>query len=324
MNNMIIKRLEEARGSAVSGEELAKLLNVSRVTISKRILKLKEEGYDIESVSNKGYTLSNTNDIINEESIKNYLKDTIFNNIIIFKEIDSTNDYLKSITNKNVEEGTVVISDNQLGGKGRKGRSFVCKPNKGIYMSMLLRPNIELNDASILSALSAVAIVRVLRNIYEINATIKWVNDIFIDGLKVSGILSEASIELDTLTYEYIIIGIGINVHNLIEDFPIGLRNKVTSLDLNTSEFIIRNKLIGEILNEFNSIYSSMKSKEIIEEYKSYSCLINKNVYIVDQKELGMLKVIDIDDKANLVVKDKLGNILNLNSKEVSVLPDEN
>lgn len=318
MKDKIIKIILDNKNDFISGEELSNKLGVSRAAIWKHIKKLKEEGYNIESVNKKGYRLMNIpGDLLTFENIT-YNLDTKFigKKIHYLKTVDSTNDYLKKIGDNELE-GTVVISEEQTNGKGRLGRSWHSKSGDGIWLSILLKPNIVPYKAPFITMIAGVSIVKALRNL-GINADIKWPNDIIINNKKVCGVLTELSAEIERVNY--IIVGIGINVKNT--DFPEELKDKATSL-YNEGYRIERVDIVKNIFCEFEKLYDKYiefddKSK-VLELFRRYSNTINKDVYLIKDNEKELVKCIDINEEGNLIVKDVNGNLREVFSGEVSL-----
>ena len=318
MRSKIIEVILNSGEDFVSGEELSKRLGISRTAIWKHINTLKEEGYDIESVNKKGYRLiSSPDDLLNPQNLyHNLTTDTIGKKIIHLDSIDSTNDYLKKIGN-DVQEGTVVISEEQTKGKGRLGRNWQSKSKEGIWMSIILKPEILPYKAPFITLIAGAAIVKALNDL-QVPAKIKWPNDIIINNKKLSGILTELSAETERVNY--VVVGIGMNVKNL--DFDEELEEKATSL-YKESYYLSRVEVISNILCEFEKLYKGYIEKNDKEETlsicKEYSAILNKEIYIIKGDEKELVKCIDINKDGNLVVKDNNNNVQEILSGEVSI-----
>jgi len=303
----------------ISGQKISEECGVSRTSIWKYINSLKEDGYVIESVSRNGYKLISCPDLLRYEEIKGFL-DTkyIGNKILHFDSIDSTNIYAKGIA-KDQRDGTVVTAEQQTLGKGRLGRNWVSPSKKGIYFSIILKPNLQPNKVAKLTLIGAAAVNLALRDI-QVNSKIKWPNDIVIDGKKVCGILTEMSCELNIINY--IVIGIGINANLDESDFSDDLKDKASSLKIATGKNIQRNKLLALVLNHFEKLYDSfvgdLDIKETIEICRKHSALIGKEIQIIHNGNIKLGKAIDISDEGELVVKFEDG-IKHIYSGEVSV-----
>lgn len=319
----VLEYLEERRGEPISGTELAERLSVSRNAVWKAIKSLQKEGYVISGVTNRGYILDDSNDILSRQSIEPFLQGMARElRLEVYKSVTSTNTVAKTMAMDGEPEGKVIIAEEQTKGKGRMGRSFYSPKGTGIYFSILLRPQMKAEEALFITTSAAVAVARAIEKISDCKAQIKWVNDIYCDGKKVCGILTEAGVDFESQGLEYAVLGIGINVAKPAGDFPEELQDKATSLfgdKPNQAE--TRSRLVAEVLNEFWECYRQGATKEYLTEYRERSFLIGQQVYVVNQEELGLARVIDIDEEARLVVQRQNGTLQALSSGEVSVKP---
>ncbi|KNF07823.1 bifunctional ligase/repressor BirA [Gottschalkia purinilytica] len=321
MKEAIIRILKENEEEFISGQEISNKLNVSRTAIWKYIKLLKEEGYNIDSVSRKGYRLLSSPDIVTYEEIKPFLNTkNIGKKIIHFDSINSTNIKGKALADNGEEEGVVVIAEEQTGGKGRLGRNWVSPKGKGIWMSIILRPNIDPMDATKITQIAAASVYTGLEEI-GIESHIKWPNDIVLNGKKICGILTEMSGEM--IKINYLVVGIGINANIDYNDFPKEVREKATSIKEELGKEVSRKQIIGNILNNFEKLYNEFLEKGNIESSikicRDRSILIGKKIKIISKgKEIERLAV-DITDTGELIVKDNLGEITKIISGEVSV-----
>ncbi len=233
----------------------------------------------------------------------------------MFNSIDSTNKYIKENINKN---GTVVIANEQIQGVGRNGRSFL-SPAEGVYFSFLVTPNLDFADVQNITICVAVAVTNALKNIFGIDFDIKWVNDIYFNGKKLCGILSEITISKESKKIDKVIIGIGINTGEV----PKEISDIATSLCDITDKKISRNKIIAEILNQFENIYINNILKgdiiDIISTYKSRLFIIDKKVTVIGREENFTCVVKDINNNGELIVLKDDGTELSLNSGEISL-----
>ena len=318
MRDKIIEVILNSGADFVSGEELSKKLGISRTAIWKHINILREEGYDIESVNKKGYRLiGSAKDLLNPQNIYHNLKTEIIGkNVIHLESVDSTNDYLKKIGN-DVQEGTVVISEEQTKGKGRLGRNWQSKSKEGIWMSIILKPEIIPYKAPFITLIAGAAIVKALNNL-QVPAKIKWPNDIIINNKKVSGILTELSSEIERINY--VVVGIGMNVKNL--DFDKELEEKATSL-YKENYHLSRVEIVSQVLYEFEKLYNDYivndYKEETIKICKEYSAILNKDIYIIKGDEKELVKCVDISNNGNLIVRDGNNNVQEIFSGEVSI-----
>ena len=264
-------------------------------------------------------TLDNDDEFMWGEELSKKLElntNFIGKNIIHLETVDSTNDYLKKINNQ-VEDGTVVISDEQTKGKGRLGRKWQSKSREGIWMSIILKPEIIPYKAPFITLIAGASIVKALNNL-QVPAKIKWPNDIIINNKKVSGILTELSADIEKTNY--IIVGIGINVNN--SEFDRDLKEKATSLYKEHYK-LSKVDIVTEILHELEKLYKDYIDRDCKEETlkicKEYSAIINKYVYIVKENEKELVKCVDINKEGNLIVRDSNNKLKEIISGEVSI-----
>ena len=212
----VLQILYNSKGSEVSGEEIAKSLCVSRNSVWKSVNSLKKDGYLIYTSPN-GYMLDMQKELFTESNIKKYLKDD--RKILLFDIIDSTNNMAKQLAQNGEGEGTVVIAKSQTNGKGRMGRSFISSSENGLYLTIILRPRVSVDKCVNITVLGAVSLCEAIEELCGVECQIKWVNDIYINEKKVSGILTEASINFEGGTMQYAVIGMGINVYEPVGGF---------------------------------------------------------------------------------------------------------
>jgi BirA family biotin operon repressor/biotin-[acetyl-CoA-carboxylase] ligase len=313
--------LENNRGENISGAELARKLSVSRNAVWKAVKSLQEEGYSITSALNKGYCLSNENDIISVQSIAKYLnEDTKKLMLEVHKEVTSTNSILKEYAEKGEQEGKVIVAEKQSSGRGRMNRSFYSPEGTGIYLSILLKPNLTFQESLLITTTAAVAVAEAIEKVSGCEAKIKWVNDIYCKGKKVCGILTEASLDMESGALKYAVLGIGINVLKPAGDFPEELKDiaaAVFDAELYSSD--ARSLLAAEVLNNFWKYYKKIGVDSCLGEYRKRSFLIGKDIYVISGSEQKKAKAIDIDEQYRLIVKLQDGSIEPLSSGEVSV-----
>lgn len=319
MRKKIINILKNNVGDYISGEDISNKLGITRAGIWKHIKALRESGYEVESVSNRGYKLINTPDVITEEEVNEYLKTKYVGRTYKhFNEIDSTNTQCKRECSENIVEGMVIVAEEQSKGKGRLGRSWSSPKGTGIWMSIILTPDIAPVLAPKITIIGAAAVYNALKDM-NINVGIKWPNDIVIDGKKVCGILTEMNAEIDRVNY--VVMGMGINVNT--EEFPEELRDKATSLRIQCGENINRKELVGKILNYTEYYYDLFKEtgsiKEVINICKKGSVVLGKEIRVINGRSEIICKAIDIDEDGELIVKYEDESIHKVISGEVSV-----
>lgn len=316
----VLKILEENKGKNISGEEIAKKLNISRTSIWKAINALRSEGYTINAVTNKGYSLATNTDFISKEGISLYLNNKYSKiDIYTYKLVSSTNDVAKTLALNGAKHGTVIISEEQSAGKGRLGRVFYSPANTGIYMSIILRPNLTAMDSVLITTSASVAICNAIQKVTGIECQIKWINDIYLNNKKVGGILTEASTNFESGTIDYLILGIGLNFNKPKESFPKELETIASSLFSNNNGNINRNILCAEIVNNILSMIPQIKSYDFISEYKKRSIILNNEIVYISAGVSSIGKAIDINNDGSLVVKHDDGSIKVLNSGEVTI-----
>lgn len=304
----------------ISGQELCNYFGVSRTAVWKAVNQLKEEGYAIEAVQNKGYKLLNQPDILSEKEIAGRLMTKfIGKSFYCLKETGSTNTEAKRLMEENSGSGLLVTADAQKSGKGRRGRSWSSPEGSSIYMSIGLKPEFEPQKASMLTLLMAMAVVKGIEKSTGIKTVIKWPNDIVLNKKKICGILTELTMEQDYINS--VVIGVGINVNN--RGFPEELKDTATSLFLESGKKVLRAQLVADIVKEFEQYYEKFL-KELslaffVQEYDSY--LINKNamVRVLDPKGQfdGIAK--GINEAGELLVEKEDGQVIEIYAGEVSV-----
>ena len=306
VRDSILELFEQNKGKALSGEEMARMLGVSRASVWKAVQSLWQDGYPVAGAPNRGYTLE-ANDILSAAGVKPFLQSDWF--VQVLDKVDSTNTEVRRRAQGGAPHRTVVAANMQTDGRGRRGKTFFSPHGTGLYFSVLLRPKMNLQDAALITCRVAVAVARAVEALAGLEAQIKWVNDIYINGKKVCGILSEAASDLESGGVEYIVVGIGINVST--KDFPEELRDVAASIP----EGINRNRLMAEVLNQLDVCLDG----DCMEEYKKRSCVLGKQIEVIypDRKEAAT--ALDIDGEGRLVVRDSLGNLKLLYSGEISI-----
>ena len=303
MKTEILKMLRETEGY-VSGQELCNKFGVSRTAIWKVINQLKEQGYVIDSVQNKGYHITKAPDVMTEEELQSCRKTKwAGQEIAYFDEIDSTNIKAKELAEQGYPNGTLVVADQQVSGRGRRGRSWESPSGTGIFMTLMLKPEINPNNASMLTLVAALAVAKAIKDVTGLDAQIKWPNDIVINGKKICGILTEMSAQFDYINH--IVIGIGINVHN--EVFSDEIAHMASSLLLESQgKKFRRAEIIEKILEYFEEYYEIYLETEdltaLTGEYNRILVNMNKQVRVLDPKDEFEGKAMGITAKGELIV----------------------
>lgn len=311
----------------VSGQNLSNQLGVSRTAIWKVINQLKEEGYMIEAVPNKGYRIVAYPDIITAEEIKSILRTKeIGKEVLYYDMVDSTNTKAKQLAEQENTHGLLVIAEQQEMGKGRRGKNWNSQKGTGIWMSLIIKPKIKPVSASMLTLVAALAVTKAIRQMGEqeenrnnLEAKIKWPNDIVVNGKKVCGILTEMSSELDYI--HHVVIGIGINAN--IEKFPDEINHIATSLLLEGKKHIKRSQLVAFVLEAFEAYYIKFLKTENLEtmitEYNQWLINYEEEVKIIEENVTytGVAKGITATGELIVILPD--GTRKEVVSGEVSV-----
>lgn len=239
-------------------------------------------------------------------------------NITIFQELDSTNNYLKKLGSQGEKVNQLVIAESQTGGRGRMGRSFFSPNGTGIYFSLLLHPKISAEKSLLLTVMAAVSVAETVMKYNENDVKIKWVNDIYIDGKKVCGILTEGSINADQ-KLDYAVVGIGINVVAPENGFPDDIKDIATAIFPGNTEENIKEKIVADVVNRFFQMYNG-DDYDFIRRYKEYSYLTGKEINIISGETIRPATVLGITDDCHLLVKNVKGVVEEISSGDVSVM----
>lgn len=325
MKQKILRLLRENSDRFISGEEISSILQVSRTAIWKHINSLRDGGYVIESVSGQGYRLLDYPDAINKEELMLKKETEVFGREIhVFEKVVSTNDVARKLAAQGAPEGTIVIAEQQMQGKGRMGRSWVSTPQKGIWFSFVLRPKIMPAFAAQLIFVSAVAVCRALRRSTGLEITIKWPNDLILEGKKIVGILTELSAEIDMVNY--LVVGVGINANHRPEDFPAAIREKAGSLALAAGRSFRRTDLLLQVLKELEAEYREYHEagfSNVIERWKALNSTLGKEVMVISGDEKFSGWAYNLDESGRLLVQREDGSVSAVIAGDVSVRAKE-
>lgn len=293
----------------ISGEALAAKLGKSRAAVWKAVKALQKDGYSIDAVTNRGYRLSEDNDILNAALVQSKLRDDI--EVIYYPSIDSTNTQAKRLINEGKNNTMLIICDEQTAGRGRQGKSFYSPALTGIYMSFVTHPMTALQNAVTATTAAAVAVCRAVERLTDKKPKIKWVNDVYLDGKKICGILTEAVSDFETQTVNSVIIGIGMNIKMI--DFPDDVEN-ASCLGAN----VRRADLIAAIADELYRINNS-EYNDFIDYYRSHSMIIGEKINFIKNGMITPAAAIEIDEAGGLVVQLESGEKTTLRSGEISI-----
>jgi len=312
--------LEENREIAISGEQLAKKLNISRSSVWKAIKSLKEEGYNITATTNKGYRLETGSDVLSFEGMVHWLAPENKNlEIKAYKTIGSTNQAAKKMAMDGEAHGTVIISEEQTQGRGRMGRDFFSPAGSGIYMSLILRPHVYASEAVLVTTAASVGVCRAIKKVTDKDPQIKWVNDIYLEDRKICGILTEAVTNFETGLVECVIIGIGLNFRLPENNFPEELSEVAGSLFGEKPDTLTRNRLAAEIINAVLELCNDLGNRDFLKEYKAHSMVLGHKISVYQHNAWSPARAIDISEDGGLIIENEAGQLQTLNSGEISI-----
>ena len=285
MKTEILKLLRES-GNYISGQELCSKFGVSRTAVWKVINQLKEEGYGIEAVKNKGYRLQITPDVLSSSELRSRIQNEwAGRNIYYYEETGSTNIDAKRLGEEGAVHGTVVVADKQNAGRGRRGRAWESPAGKDIYFTILLRPEFPPDKVSGLTLVMALSVAEAVKGCCGQEAGIKWPNDVVLNGKKICGILTEMTMEMDYV--QHVVIGTGINVN--LDKMPAEIEKTATSILLESGKETTRAELLQKVLERFEINYEiyerDLDLRNMMETYNGYLVNKDRQVRVLDQKE---------------------------------------
>ena len=322
----VLLYLQEHTGEPISGEKMALALNKSRTSIWKAIQSLKKEGYTIDSSTNKGYTLSENNDVLSEQQINQELiqqHHPIDWVIQTMETTTSTNDLAKLYANQNSTTPAIFISEEQTAGRGRLGRKFISPAKSGLYISLCLFPTVALEDLSLITCATAVACVETIEQLTGKSLNIKWVNDLFYQDKKVGGILTEVISDFESQQVQSLIVGMGINLIDSPQSFPEELHSIVGSIFSSKKEYdnssFNRNHFIAQFLEKWTFYYQNLSKRDFIESYKEHSNVIGKFVNVFEGNQTYSAYAKDIDENGHLIIEKEDNTLHSLSYGEVSI-----
>ena len=304
----VLKKLIDSN-DYVSGEMLAKEIGVSRASVWKAIKTRQKAGYDIEGVTKCGYKLNQNNKIVSAQDVKSLLKYDL--DVSYFESIDSTNTYCKRLLAKGKGGEFLVVANNQTAGRGRQGKSFYSPSETGIYFSLVIRPDTSLQNAVTATTAASVAVCKAIEKLTDLKPKIKWVNDVYLNGKKVCGILTEATTDFESGIVDSVIIGIGINISTT--KFPGDVEGAgCLDVDINRSALIA--ETVNELMNIAGGDYASF-----IEYYRSHSMVIGEKIKFIQNGKTTFATALAIDERGGLEVGLESGEKTVLRSGEITV-----
>jgi BirA family biotin operon repressor/biotin-[acetyl-CoA-carboxylase] ligase len=318
----ILAALRSVNEGGVSGAELSQKLGISRAAIWARIEELRQAGYDIEATPHLGYRLVSSPDALHADDLLARLGKTkvIGRDIRVFEETTSTNDVVEKLARDQVKEGVVVFAESQTKGRGRLGRKWISPARKGLWFSVLLRPDLRPQEATQLTVASATALRRAIESATGVKAKIKWPNDILIGGKKVAGILTELSAELDRV--KHLIVGIGVDVNLSAAEFSPDLRKLATSLKIETGRAVSRADLAVVILRELDHDYTRLTGggfEAIADEWEEHCGTMGQSVAIQIGERRIHGRAESLDDDGALLLRTEHGTLERVIGGDVSL-----
>ena len=320
----ILALLRSEAGGFLSGEQLSGQLGLSRTAVWKAVKALRQEGYEIEARTGMGYRLCSAPDVLTEAEIRSFLgtTNTVGSRLLCFDTIDSTNTYARQIALEGAEDGTVVIADSQTAGRGRMGRSFQSPRGKGIYLSVLFRPDLPPERMMSVTALAGLAVCGAVERVCGVRPGLKWPNDPVLGNRKLCGVLTEMALEGETGRVRHLVVGVGINVHHAQEDFQDEVAQIATSLRMELGKPVSRPRLAAALLEELDRMYQALLSGDLTEQLAAYrrDCVnLGKTVQLIGGEERETVTAVDVDEAFGLVVRMADGTERTVRSGEVSV-----
>ena len=305
----------------VSGESIAREAKVSRSAVWKHIENLKKEGYEIEGVKNRGYRLVNVGNHLNEKILASRLSHILTGGVVLKKQVSSTNKLLRQMAEEGCGKDCLLIANSQTDGIGRYGRKFFSPADSGIYFSLLLKPNCEISLTTNVTVAMAVAVAQSIEETLGKQCLIKWVNDLLIEGKKVCGILTEGSIDVETMSMNFVVVGVGINLYRPTEGFDHSIKDIAGGLlPADEKKSLDKNLLVEKIIKNFYDLLKDLRSPRLAESYRARLAYVGERVQVLKNGQpIDEGQVLGVDDQFKLKVRLRSnGEIQSLDSGEIS------
>lgn len=301
----ILEMLEQKRGRSVSGQRMANKIGVSRSAVWKAIKELQDSGQSIMAAPNRGYILCADSDALTEENVRPYLTKAI-ETVVVQPLMDSTNTRAKQLAAQKGVHTALVVANAQSDGRGRRGRSFVSPPGTGLYLSVLLRPALEMRDVVHVTCAAAVAVCRAVKKVCHVQLDIKWVNDLYRSGKKCGGILTEAVSDVESGSVEYIVVGIGLNLHEPANGFAPDIADIATAV-LQPGETCWRGRLAATIANELVALVNALPATRFMTTYRSRNIVPGKDITILQNGTERPAHALAVTQEGHLLVRTEAG-----------------
>ena len=326
MKTKLLRYLEARKGEYVSGESLAEKFGVSRAAVWKAVASLRNDGHVIAAITNKGYSLVRTSDVLSDEGIRSSLKNgSHVSRVICLDDVDSTNNYAKKLAASGAEHGTLVAANRQSAGRGRHGHTFESPAGTGLYMSLILRPRIDAGRFQMITIADAVAVCLAVEELYPASRGhlgIKWVNDVFFRDRKITGILTEAVSSFESGEIESVVTGIGINVST--RKFSEDVSRTAGAIFAEGEECVFsRDELCAKVADHIMDFAENLDDPAIINAYRERSILTGQDITYMKNDAQCCGHVEGIDDSGGLVILNEAGELETLRSGEVFMVRQE-
>lgn len=321
----ILEKLRQNPGQIVSGGELAEELHISRTAVWKNITSLQEEGYQIETAANKGYRFLGGDVYSGYEVEKQLETKKVGRTLYFLDEVDSTNIYIRQKAQEGAPDGAVAIARKQTSGRGRLARKFESPPDTGVYLTILLRPEIAVGELNLVTLLAAVAAADTIEKLTGTAPGIKWTNDLFLNGRKITGILTECSVSGENGMVDYAAVGIGMNLLQKEEDFPEELRGIAGSVYMATGVKVSLSEYAACLMKIFEEYFYDgnfpENREQVLQKYRERLFFLGQTVQVCGLREQYPAVALDVDGEGRLLVRREDGSITALNSGEISIRP---
>jgi BirA family biotin operon repressor/biotin-[acetyl-CoA-carboxylase] ligase len=320
---ILLEELKKAKDAWVSGQFLSDRLSKTRSAIWKQVVRLREDGYEIEAAPRKGYRLHGIPDVLLMHEISDGLGTRVLGRTQVhhFRQMDSTNLRARELAEQGAPEGTLIIAEHQTHGRGRRQRSWFSPLQQGIYASLILRPSIAPTEAPRMTLLAGVAVADMLRELTPLSAKIKWPNDILVRHKKIAGILTEVSTGMDAV--DYMVVGLGLNVNIPAGDFPEEIRPQATSILAETDTPFSRSLLLRRYLEHFENYYDALHERGfdvVLHRWRELSDMLGRRIEVdmLGRRHTG--EVTEIDENGSLILRDEGGRSIRIFSGDVKYL----
>lgn len=318
VKSRLLELLEQHKGETLSGERLAEELSCTRAAVWKAVKALREEGYTIEAGQNKGYMLARDSNRLSVEGIRLYLNNPEVS-VKIHDQVNSTNQWAKkAAVSGEAGHGSFVMALEQTAGRGRRGRGFYSPREAGLYLSVILEPEETLRESLLITTAAATAVYKAVKKVCGVSLDIKWVNDLYRNGRKVCGILTEAVTDFESGDIQFAVVGIGLNLYLLEEELPEELAGVAGAVfdSRKEAEGTDRNRLAAEIVN---ALLEETKDLKLSQEYVEHNIVPGREIEIIDGDKSRRAKALSICQDGRLLVQEEDGGQSRLSFGEVSV-----